>query len=74
MRGVHLIGILLTLAGIALAATSSFSFEESKGLLSTQNVDVYLKAQKTNTWPWLAGIVAVISGIAIFILLSKKKR
>lgn len=74
MKGLHLIGILLLLAGIALAATSHLSFEESKGFLSTQTMNASIKSHPTQVWPWLAGILAVGAGVVMFILMSKKKR
>ena len=74
MRGLNLIGILLLVLGIALAATSGFSFEERHQLMQGQNVDLPFKDQQRDNWPWLAGTVAVIGGLVIFVLKSNQRR
>lgn len=73
MRGLNLIGILLLVLGIALAATRGSSFEKRVEVLQAQNVDVHLKDQKRDNWPWLAGTAAVIGGVVIFILKGNKR-
>ncbi|HYH14081.1 MAG TPA: hypothetical protein VD794_02610 [Flavisolibacter sp.] len=73
MRGFNLIGVLLLLAGIALAATTGFSFEERQYLMNEQNADVSYKEQYTRNWPWLAGTIAVIGGVAIFLIKANKR-
>ena len=73
MRGLNLIGVLLVMLGITLAATGSFSFEERKERLMMQNADMPLKRQSTTQWPWLLGIIAVIGGITTFLLKANKK-
>ena len=73
MRGFNLVGLLFIVMGFFLAATADFSFEEKKKLLAPQNVDIPLKDHHTSNWPWLAGTIAVASGIAIFLLRSKKR-
>jgi hypothetical protein len=72
MRGLHLIGILLLLLGIAMAATTGTSFEKRTNLLKAQNVDMSIKENRHNNWPWLAGTVAVVGAIAIFVMKSRK--
>ena len=73
MRGLNLIGILLLMLGIALAATGGFSFEQRHRLMQIQNVDIPLKDHQRENWPWLAGSVAVIGGLVIFVLKANKK-
>ena len=74
MRGLNLIGILLLVMGIALAATTGSSFEQRWQLMKSQNVDTPLKDLQRDNWPWLAGTVAVIGGLAIFVLKSNKRK
>ena len=74
MRGLNLIGILLVVMGIALAATSGSSFEQRWQLMQSQNVDMPLKDYRRDNWPWLAGSVAVIGGVAIFVLKANRRR
>jgi len=73
MRGFNLIGILLLVLGIALAATTGSSFEERKEFLQTQNVELPLKDRQRDNWPWMAGTVAVVAGLAIFVVKAKKR-
>ncbi len=73
MRGFNLIGILLLLMGIALAATTGSSFEKRQHLMNRQNGDYFFKDYYTDNWPWLAGIIAVIGGVAIFLIKANKK-
>lgn len=72
MRGFNLIGVLLLVMGIALVATTGNSFEERKEALQTQNVELPLKDRHRENWPWLAGTVAVVGGLVLFVRKANK--
>jgi uncharacterized membrane protein YidH (DUF202 family) len=72
MKVLRAIGIFLIVAGIVMIATGGFSFKQKKKLVDTNAVDISLKENKTVTWPWFAGGIAVVGGIAILLVTARK--
>lgn len=73
MKSLRIIGICLILLGIAMIATGGFRFKQREKIIDTNTVDITIKKEKTITWPWFAGGIAVIGGIALLLIGNNKR-
>lgn len=67
------IGIILIIAGIGMLIVRGFSWTESKEVVDLGPVEVNQKQTKTVYWPYYAGGVAVVAGIALVFAGAKNK-
>ena len=65
MKLLYIIGILLIVLGIVMMATGGFRFKQREKIIDTSKIDITIKKEKTVTWPWFAGGIAVFGGIAL---------
>ena len=73
MKGLQIIGVCLIVLGVAMIATGGFSFKQREKIIDTNTVDLTIKKEKTVTWPWFAGGIAVIGGIGLILVGSNKR-
>jgi len=67
-----LLAILLIVGGVAMFAFHGFSFTQEKKVADIGPVEINKTEDKTISWPSYAGAVAILGGIAIFAVGTRK--
>lgn len=65
-------GIILIAAGILMLVFGNISFTTEKKVLDAGPLEINKKEKKTIAWPNYAGIIAVVGGIVLVAMGSKK--
>lgn len=65
-------GIILIAAGILMLVFGNISFTTEKKVLDAGPLEINKKEKKTIAWPNYAGIIAVVGGIVLVTMGSKK--
>lgn len=73
MKPLRIIGIVLIVLGIIMITTDGFRFKQREKIIDTNTIDLTIKKEKTIRWPWFAGGIAVIGGIALLLAESNKR-
>lgn len=68
----RIIGILLLALGIIMSFSNGFNFKTKKEIVDTGTIEINKTQTKTVTWPWFAGGIAVVGGIALLIAGNRK--
>ncbi len=68
-----ILGIVLIVAGIAMMFFRSFSFTKENNVVDVGPIEINKKEKKTVQWPQYAGGVAILGGIALLAVGSKKR-
>ena len=69
----RIIGIILLVLGIIMIVSKGFNFRTKKEIIDTDTIEINKRETKTITWPWFAGGIFVVGGIA-FLLIGERKR
>jgi uncharacterized membrane protein YidH (DUF202 family) len=74
MKPLRIIGVFLITLGIVMIVTGGFRFKQREKVIDTNTIDLTIKKEKAVTWPWFAGGIAVIGGIALLLIGSNKRK
>lgn len=67
-----LFGIILIAAGILMLVFGNISFTTEKKVVDVGPLEINKKEKKTIGWPNYAGVIAMVGGIAVLAMSSKK--
>jgi hypothetical protein len=68
----RIIGIILLVLGIIMIVSKGFNFRIKKEIVDTGTIEINKRETKTITWPWFAGGIFIVGGIA-FLLIGKRR-
>ena len=73
IRNMKVLGIILIVGGIAMLIFRGISIKTEKKVLDVGPIEVNKKENKWLTWPTYAGAIAIVAGIIVLGVGSKKK-
>jgi uncharacterized membrane protein YidH (DUF202 family) len=73
MKGTQLLGIVLIVAGVLLLAYGGFSYTKREKVLDIGPVEATTEQHRTVPVPPIVGGAAVIGGIALLVVGSRKR-
>jgi hypothetical protein len=68
----RIIGIILLVLGIIMIVSNGLNFRTKKEIVDTGTIEINKRETKTITWPWFAGGIFIVGGIA-FLLIGKRR-
>jgi hypothetical protein len=73
MRGLVITGLFLLLAGVAVLAYPVFSYTTKDKVLDAGPLEVQTEHEKHVTFPPIAGGAAIVAGIALVVVGSRRR-
>ena len=70
----RILGILLIVLGIFMLVSGGFNYRTKEKVIETDAIEINKTENKTVTWPWYAGGIAVIGGIIVLLMDQKGRR
>lgn len=73
MKTLRILGTILIVLGIVMITTDGFQFQEKEKLIDTGKIDITIKKEKTVVLPWIAGGLAILGGIVLFLMSGNRR-
>jgi hypothetical protein len=67
------LGIILIVGGIIMCAIHGFSYKQEKNVVDLGSVQINKEENKTLSWPYYAGAIAIVAGVAVLLVGRKSE-
>jgi hypothetical protein len=61
-------GIILIIGGIIMCVLRGFSYKQEKNLVDLGSVQINKEEDKTVSWPYYAGTIAIVGGVVVLLI------
>ena len=67
-----ILGYLLIITGFVMLIAKGINYTREKKVVDAGPLEINIKEKKTLTWPYYAGAIAIVAGIAL-VLMDRRK-